>query len=107
MTFHVRGVHQIDAEEPVYLIDIAIDGTYGDVEWDAITQPSPAEPRENWQSVYDEQELPRLPDGRARAVFFFHYLDRSRPLSTGFGEVPLPAPTPIPADLRSIEYEEP
>jgi hypothetical protein len=104
----VRGVHPVaGAAEPVYLIDVAIDGSFDDVEWESITQPDPAQPRENWQAVYDEQELGHLPNGRTRAVFFFHYLDLSHPLQSGYGELVLPQPSAMPEDLREIEYDQP
>jgi hypothetical protein len=42
-----------------------------------------------------------------RLVFFMHHLDPRVPLTTPFGEVPLPSPTRCPARLRDIEYEAP
>jgi len=103
----VLGLHPVAADEPVHLIRVAIDGEFDDVDWGEITQPTPGEPRESWQVPYDEQELETLPDGRAQAVFFFHYLDVTKPLETPFGSVPLPAPTPIPKELASVKYEAP
>lgn len=103
----VRGVHPIDADEPVHLVDVAIAGKFDDVNWDAITQSDPTQPRDNWQVPYDEQELDSLPDGRARAAFFFHYLDASRPLETDGGRVDLPDISPLPSELAQIPYEAP
>jgi hypothetical protein len=103
----IRGVHPVIATEPVYLVDVAIDGAFDDVDWEGITQSDPHQPRENWQAVYDEQELPLLSDGRARAVFFFHHLDLGRPLLTSSGPIAIPPLSSTPADLASISYEEP
>ncbi len=104
----VRGVHPIaGTAEPVYLIDIAIDGSFDDFEWDSITQADPAQPHENWQAVYDEQELGVLPNGQMRAIFFFHYLDPSRPLQSRYGDLLLPPPSAVPVDLREVEYFSP
>ncbi len=85
-------------------------------------QPEPDQPRENWQTAYDERvlnppggspitelfELSRRPDlleGDVRLVFFMHYLDPARPLSTPFGTVELPAPTERPLRLSAIDEE--
>lgn len=104
----IRGIHPIPGTaEPVHLIDIVTVGRFDEVPWGEITQSDPNQPRENWQAVYDERELPPLPDGRVRAAFFFYYLDLSRPLETPDGPCVLPSPTPVPEDLAHIEYEEP
>lgn len=103
----VRGVHPVEADEPVHLIDVAISGDFDDVDWGSITQPEAGKSPENWQAVYDERDLGRLPDGRTRAVFFFHYLDVNRPLESAHGPLHLPEPSPVPDELRLIRYEEP
>ena len=103
----VRGVHPIEASEPVHLVDVAIAGEFDEVDWASITQPDPACEPDNWQVPYDEQELPRLADGRARGVFFFHYLDLMKPLQVGSTLLTMPAPTPVPSDLAAVNYEEP
>lgn len=103
----VRGVHPIEASEPVYLVDVAISGEFDDVDWDSITQPDPGHPPEDWQVPCDERELPLLPDGRARAVFFFHYLDLTKPLVVSTRPIALPRPTPVPEDLATVRYEQP
>ena len=107
VTIEVRGVHSVEASEPVHLIDVAIRGAFHEVDWGAITQELVGQPRENWQVPYDERELSALPDGRSRAAFFFHYLDLGRPLLVGPVVVPMPDVTPLPADLIGIDYEEP
>jgi hypothetical protein len=103
----VRGVHPIEASEPVFMVDVAISGQFEDVDWGSITQSDPDLPPENWQAAYDERELPRLPDGRARAAFFFHYLDPTKPLMFSSKPISIPRPTPVPADLAAVQYEQP
>jgi hypothetical protein len=103
----IRGVHPIEASEPVHLVDVAIAGEFDAVDWGSITQPDPAGAPDNWQVPYDERELPRLADGRARGVFFFHYLHLMQPLQVGSTPLTLPAPTPVPSDLAAVNYEEP
>jgi hypothetical protein len=103
----IRGVHPVEAPEPVHLIDVAISGEFGEVEWIEITQENPDLPPDRWQVPWDERELPQLPDGRARAVFFFHYLDLEKPLMVSSEPVKVPAPTPLPPELRAVQYEEP
>ena len=103
----IRGVHPIEATEPVHLVDVAITGTFDDVDWAGVTQPDASMAESDWQVAYDEQELPPLSDGRARAVFFFHYLEPTAPLRFGSELVTLPTPTPVPSDLADVQYEEP
>jgi hypothetical protein len=103
----IRGIHPVEASEPVHLVDIAISGNFDAVDWSSITQPDPALAPENWQVPYDEQELPRLADGRTRGVFFFHYLDVTKPLQVGSTLIELPRPTSVPVDLATVMYEEP
>lgn len=103
----IRGVHLVKASEPVYLVDVAIDGSFDQVDWGTITQVVKDQPRENWQAVYDERELGTLPDGRGRAVFFFHYLELNQPLLFGSAQLPLPRATPVAAHLVDVEYEPP
>lgn len=99
-------------------------GSDGRFDVGAITQADAAQPPTNWQVPYAEKLL--TPDGDevlidlwhaegnqemwvgdVRLVFFMHYLDPETPLTTPFGNVQLPAPTPCPARLEMIEYETP
>jgi hypothetical protein len=86
----------------LYLLEVEVDPTGSEIGWDSITQPMRNQPRENWQAVYDEQ---RIGTEGNRWVFFFHYLDLTRPLRTEFGELVLPRPTPMPSRLSSIVYD--
>ena len=88
----------------LYLLEIEIEPAETEVDWTAITQPVEGQPRANWQVPYDERRL----EGRKNYwAFFFHFLDRSRPLQTQLGDRKLPEVTPIPPHLQSIRYEVP
>jgi hypothetical protein len=102
----VLGVHPVEASEPCHLIEISVTDPVGRFHWNDVTQEYPDQPRSNWQTAYDEQVLEETSD-QARYVFFFHYLDFSRPLITSFGEIQLPEPTPLPTHLRNIDYHPP
>ncbi|KAF0247135.1 MAG: hypothetical protein FD180_74 [Planctomycetota bacterium] len=124
MTARIVGVHPVEADEPVFLVEMVIDGLKGPFNVGKITQPDPKLPRENWQVPYDEmildkkgtrllaeggeaEENPELWKGTMRLAFYFHYLDARRPLQTPFGNLPLPNPTPAPTRLRFMEYFPP
>ncbi|MCY2929272.1 MAG: hypothetical protein NTV86_07195 [Planctomycetota bacterium] len=103
MDARIVGVHRVQAEESVYLIELLIpDETAFD--WGEVTQEDPTQPRENWQVAYDEQPVPGRPGYYA---FFLHYLDLSKPLFTPAGKMAIPAPTSLPAHLSGIRYESP
>lgn len=101
------GVHPIVSEQPAHLVHLIMTHEFDEVDWCLFTQVNPELDRSSWQVAYDEHLLERLPDGRSRVVFFFHYLDFARPFLTPAGPLPRPAATPLPADLAHIEYEEP
>ena len=103
MRFDIRGVHPVEAAEPCDLIEVELAGDEA-FDWGEVTQEDATQPRANWQVPYDEQPLD---DQGRRWVFFFHYLDPSKPLLTPGGPIELPAPTPRPAHLKDIEYTEP
>ena|SRR5215208_8276048 len=118
------GVYPVpEAPEPVHLIEVVVRDSPG-FDPAEFVQPDPDQPDENWQTAYDERalnasgdrpitesfELSDRPDlfaGDVRFVFFMHYLDPARPLSTPFGSAELPPPTTRPERLSGIEYEEP
>ncbi|MEZ6057486.1 MAG: hypothetical protein R3C01_12360 [Planctomycetaceae bacterium] len=105
-TAKIIGVHEIEADETVYLIEIEVTGDADQFDFGDLTQVDANAPRDNWQSAYDEREIDSPKDAR-RFAFFFHYLDFHSPVITSFGEIPVPGPTPIPERLRRIEYEAP
>lgn len=103
----VVGVHPVDAPEPVWLIEVEIRGTFGDIDWGSITQPDLKKDRSFWQVAYDEQLLQGSGSENSRCVFFFHYLDPNRPLESAHGSLAIPKQTPLPERLRFIRYEMP
>jgi hypothetical protein len=102
----VVGIHPVPGDEPVHLIEIELTGDVDAFNFGEVTQEQSDQPRESWQAVYDERELGRHA-GRARFVFFFHYLDLKKPLLTPFGAAWLPEESEIPKHLQHIEYDQP
>jgi hypothetical protein len=100
----VIGVHPMEADEPVHLIELEVKGPTA-FDFDQVTQKVVDQPKDNWQVPYDERELDK--NGARRFASFFHYLDFDAPLETPFGPIDLPAPSPIPDYLKQIRYEEP
>jgi hypothetical protein len=123
-SIQVVGVYPVpEAPEPCHLIEVVVSDSRGFDVGDFV-QPDPDQPEENWQTSWDERAMkpsgdsaitesfelsgrPELLEGDVRLVFFMHYLDPTRPLSTPFGTVELPEPTERPQRLSAIEYEEP
>lgn len=102
----ITGVHEIEADEPVHLIEIEVDGDVESFDFSDITQETPDQPKDNWQCAYDDREIDS-PTSKRRFAFFFHYLDFRLPLLTSFGEVAIPDPSPLPERLADIEYDQP
>lgn len=102
----IVGVHPVEADEPVHLIELLVAGDADDFEIGEVTQEVAGQPKSNWQAPYDERVLEES-DGIIRYAFFFHYLDFLKPLLTPSGSLPLPGPTKAPAHLPNILYESP
>jgi hypothetical protein len=102
----IVGVHQVEADEPVHLIELLIEGDVEDFDIGEVTQEVAGQPKMNWQAPYDDRLLEES-EGMVRYAFFFHYLDLEKPLLTSAGSVPLPKPTKAPAHLQEIVYESP
>ncbi len=102
----IVGVHEIDADEPVHLLELELTGNINEFDFVDVTQTMADQPRDNWQSAHDEREI-ESPTSNRRFAFFFHYLDLHAPLIASFGEIGIPKPTPKPERLADIEYEEP
>ena len=98
------GVHPIEAHEPCHLIEFVFAEPPDGFDWGEVTQPVEGQPRANWQTPYDEQ---MVEDDPRRWVFFFHYLDPSRPLLVPGGKVLLPQSTEIPPRIAHIGYDPP
>jgi hypothetical protein len=107
MRVKLVGVYPVEAEEPVHLIEMSIEG--GDIDgfdFGEVTQEIPDSPTANWQVAYDEHVVSES-DGKARVVFFFHYLDLNKPLLTPAGALAIPEPKKRPSRLKDIMYEAP
>jgi hypothetical protein len=102
----VIGVHPIEADEPVHLIELLVEGNADAFDIGEVTQEVAEQPKSNWQAPYDERVLEES-DGKIRYAFFFHELDHLKPLLTPLGSLPLPEPTKAPAHLQEIVYESP
>jgi hypothetical protein len=102
----IVGVHPIDADEPVHLIEIEVARAAEPFDFGEVTQELTNQPQSNWQVAYDEREL-ESKSGTTRYVFFFHHLDPTKPIITAVGPLPLPPTSPLPHYLREIEYESP
>lgn len=122
MVIEVFGVYPVlGSEEPCHLVEIALTGVSD--AWDVgdFTQEVAGLDRGGWQAAYDEHYLneegacdldsenyDQRPAGSDfRLVFFFHYLDFSKPLFTPFGSVSLPRERQLPERLAFIEYDPP
>jgi hypothetical protein len=102
----IIGVHPVEADEPVHLIELLVEGDGGAFDCDDVTQEVGDQPKSNWQVPYDVRVLEES-DGGIRYAFFFHYTDLKKPLLTPAGPVQLPKPTNQPAHLMDIENESP
>jgi hypothetical protein len=103
----VIGVYQVEAAEPVHLVEILVEaGGVDAFDLGEVTQEMPDTPRMNWQAPYDEQVLSEM-GSKVRVVFFFHHLDLHKPLMTPAGSLALPAPKKLPSRLKNIMYEAP
>jgi len=90
--------------EHLHLIEIEVEPSGDQLEWREITQRVAQLDRSSWQAPYDEQAL----DARHRRwVFFFHFLDATKPLQTPCGPLRLPPVTPVPRHLKQIVYQAP
>jgi hypothetical protein len=103
----VVGVYPVGDAEQVHLIEISIEGGAVDAfDLGEVTQEMPDTPRMNWQAPYDDQVISET-CGKARVVFFFHYLDLNKPLLSPVGSLALPVPKKLPPRLKKIIYEAP
>ena len=104
---NVIGMHPVQANEPVWLVEGEISKGFGEIDWGSITQPVPDKDPSYWQVPYDERDLGASGAGKRIVVFFFHYLDLDRPFESAYGQIAIPKPTPLPDRLRFIGYESP
>ena len=123
-TAEVLGVYTVEADEPVYLLEIMVHGSIGKFNITEFTQEIPSEPQSNWQVPYDEKILNHDGDeivanaflskgepedwiGDVRLAFFFHYLDFRNVLASPFGDLSLPAVSAKPNRLDFLVYDPP
>ncbi|MCA8990027.1 MAG: hypothetical protein KDA78_20440 [Planctomycetaceae bacterium] len=102
----IVGVHKINADMPVHLLEIELTGDIDSFDFADVTQLVAGQSRENWQAAYDEREI-ESPTVNRRFAFFFHDLDLNAPLITSLGDISIPQVTPLPERLANIEYEQP
>ena len=102
----ILGVHPVEADEPVHLVELLVEGNVDDFDIGEVTQEVSGQPKSNWQAPYDERVLEES-KGKIRYAFFFHYIDLEKPLITPAGSLQLPKSTSLPAHLQDIEYESP
>lgn len=101
------GVYPVEANQPVWLIEVELTTSFDSIDWGSITQPDANVDRSNWQTVYDEQVIEHGDSGKLRAVFFFHYLQLGVPFQSAYGDLRFPSESPCPARLGHIRYDEP
>ena len=122
MEIEIVGVYPVEeATEPCHLVEISVMNFKGELDVAQFTQEEPGQPRDNWQVPWDEHVLesagvsgelalfsgPLKAAGELRLVFFFHYLDLSRPHSYSRWPVLLPGPNSWPEKLEFIVYDPP
>ncbi|MFC3120182.1 hypothetical protein [Agaribacter flavus] len=100
----ILGVYPINAAEPCHLVEVIVSTDIDEFDWGKVTQEGEGQPLENWQIAYDENPI-NVEKGHW--VFFFHYLNLSKPLITPEGKTKIPKPSELPDRLKYIEYEEP
>ena len=86
------------------LIEVRIEPADAHFDWGDFVQSADDLPEDEWQVAYDEQPLD---EQAGRWIFFLHFVDHSRPLTTPVGQHTLPAPTPLPHHLRNVAYHLP
>ena len=115
------GIYTVDNSPNVHLVEVTFDSPPDKVDVGQITQEVTGQPRDNWQSPWDEKYLDDkgeniigdyfdIPKGgeKTRLVFFFHDIDFSRPLLTQQGQLVLKKPILLPDRLKDkLVYESP
>jgi hypothetical protein len=123
-TIEVLGAYPFEGSvEPCHVVEILVHDADGDFPIFDFTQERPGLPQTQWRmphcaKILDATGSKVVADaagtcdeidlwlGEVRLAFYFHHLDPTRPFRTPFGEVTFPAPQPLPARLRCLEYVE-
>lgn len=114
------GVYKIGGVDSVNLIEIIFEEEINDFNPGEITQEIRNQDKLNWQTAYDEKYLDAsgtkiIGDDfdkpkelvSFRIVFFFHYLDISKPMISQYGLINLTEAKELPERLKKlIEYGE-
>lgn len=120
----ILGVYLVPNNPEVHLVEIVIKGSKQKLNIYQFTQEIPNQPRKYWQVPWDEKLLDESGEvvianndlleketnlwiGYLHLIFFFHYLDFSKPLLTPFGPLVLPKELIRPERLSKIIYESP
>jgi hypothetical protein len=117
----LNGVYTVADNQDVHLIELIFDSPPEKIDVGLITQTVQGQDEGDWQTPWDEKYLDekgeniiddyaQRPTGQAmtRLIFFFHFLDFSKPLFTPNGPVRLTRPTSLPQRLADlITYEKP
>jgi hypothetical protein len=117
----LKGIYTVDNNKDVHLMEIIFGDSPGNVDVGQITQELVGQPKGNWQSPWDEKYLDD--EGQeiigdysdiptegitTRLLFFFHFLDLSKPLLTQYGPIDLTGASSIPPRLHGkVKYESP
>lgn len=115
------GIYIVEDNSDVHLLEIQFNDTPENIDVGQITQVLEGQPRENWQSPWDEKYLDDkgekiigdyfdIPKDKlkTRLLFFFHDLDFSKPILTQHGQLNLIKPTLLPARIGDkVKYEKP
>lgn len=106
--FKILGVYNVENYKNVNLIEVESDDI--NLDFEKITQEVENQEELNWQAAYDEVLLNT--DGteivsifnqhNIRSIFFFHFLNITKPLITQFGPINLPQITEMPERLKKI-----
>jgi len=98
------GIYNVEGESDVHLLEFEIESEQIDV--GKFTQKEDRIDKMNWQVPWDEKFIDV--EGSIKLVFFFHFLDLSKPLITPFGVIELMKTEQMPSRLsRIMVYEKP
>jgi hypothetical protein len=114
------GIYNIDNEDDVKLVELRINADINSFDAGLITQEIKGTDRLNWQTAYDEKyidlegkriigdDLERPKDLKTfQIVFFFYYLDLSKPLISQYGLTKLTDFEKMPDRLSNLINYEP
>ncbi len=123
MTINIVGIYKIKSRIPCHLVELIATDLVTPLEVGLITQKQKSRPKDEWQVAYketlfnlqgdtmlsEEWEMiePVKLSGSFRLVFYFHYLHHRMPMSTQYGEIPIPEATKLPQRLNTLNYTEP